>query len=74
MDSNFLLSRIRKTFLDHARLNSELYTSIEEYIEDPSPSSLEVVVSKIKGLDSSSDMLKDTIRVVLKDINESKYE
>ena len=72
MDSNFLLSRIRKTFLDHARLNAELYTSIEEYIEDPSPSGLEVVVSKIKGLDSSSDILKDTIKVVLKDISENK--
>ena len=70
MNNNFLLSRIRKTFLDHARLNSELYTAIEEYMEDPSPASLEVVASKIRGLDSSSDILKDTIRAVLKEISE----
>lgn len=72
MDNNFLLSRIRKTFLDHARLNSELYTAMEEYIDDPSPVSLEVVVSKIKGLDSSSGILKDTIRGVLKEISEKE--
>lgn len=70
LDNNFLLSRIRKTFLDHSRLNSELYTAIEEYIDDPSPASLEVVASKIKGLDSTSDILKDTIRTVLKEISE----
>jgi len=70
VNNNFLLSRIRKTFLDHSRLNSELYTSIEEYIEDPSPSSLEVVASKINGLDSTSDILKDTIRAVLKEVND----
>lgn len=70
MDSNFLLSRIRKTFLDHARLNTELYTAIEEYIEDPSPASLEVVIWKIKGLDSTSEILKDTIKTVLSEVNE----
>jgi len=45
---------------------------MEEYIDDPSPVSLEVVVSKIKGLDSSSGILKDTIRGVLKEISEKE--
>lgn len=70
MENKFLLSRIRKTFLDHARINSELYTSVEEYIEEPSQAGLEVIVSKLKGLDSTSSILRDTIKMAIKEINE----
>lgn len=70
MENKFLLSRIRKTFLDHARINSELYTSVEEYIEEPSQAGLEVIVSKLKGLDSTSSILRDTIKMAIKEANE----
>ena len=70
MDNKFLLSRLRKTALDHMRLNSELYTAVEEFVEDPSQASLEVIASKIRGFDSTSSILQDTIKGMIQEINE----
>lgn len=70
MENKFLLSRLRKTALDHMRANSELYTAVEEFVEDPSQASLEVIASKLKGFDSTSNILQDTIKGIAKEINE----
>lgn len=60
--------------MDHMRSNSELYTAIEEFVEDPSQASLEVISSKIKGFDSTSNILQDTIKNLIKEINEERND
>ncbi len=56
------------------RTHSELYTAVEEFVEEPSQSSLDVIASKIKGFNSTQDILQDTIKGVIKEVKEDGRE
>ena len=71
MENKFVLSRMRKTFLDHVGMSHELYTAVEEFIEEPSQAGMEVLASKLKGFEFTSNILKDTIKSGTKDASEA---
>ena len=72
MSENFQISRLRKTTLDPMRANSELYTAVEEFIEEPSQSSLNVIASKLKGFNSTSDIFQETIKNLIREIKDER--
>jgi len=63
---------IRKRFLDLNRSTMELYTAVEEFLEDPSQSTLETLSAKIKGYDAMEESLRDSVIKIIKHFEEQE--
>jgi hypothetical protein len=60
------ICEIRKEMLDLIIAFSDLNVAIEEFVEDPSQETLDVLAFKLKGFDVSYDELKESVSDLLK--------